>query len=1133
MLIMPALELRVLGAFQLIIDGKPFTSFRSNKVRGLLAYLALEGSRPHQRRSLAGMLWPEYQEQAGMRNLRKVLHYLRQVVNDETPGSSDSPLTITHHTVQLNPDGLTVDALRVEQLLLDLEQHSHWSLHSCTECLNWLAEVASLYRDDLLSGFSLPDSIEFEEWLMFKRERLQRQTINALQALASAYEEHGELERTMELVARIAKLDPYNEEVHRQHIRILAMNGRRNASLEVYERLATTLQAELGVAPEEETRALIDRVLANESLLPVRSITRLHHFPIQFTPFVGRESELAQISDHLLDPGCRLLTIVGPGGIGKTRLAIEAAKAAAAGERFADGIYFASLDPVETIETLPAALVEALDLVLRGSTSSESQLLDFLRDRKCLIVLDNFEHLTSGVHLLANLLAGAPGMTLLVTSRQPLKLRAERQVRLGGLDYPVAMPDTLPTLDLDSVLSYNAVRLFAQAAGLVRSGFAVAPDNVADVTRICMLVDGAPLALEIASAWTRLVEPKAIVEMIEHGLDSMTSSLQDVTDRHRSIATVFDHSWRLLSTVEQSVLAELSVFRGPFSLKSALAVTGASVSQIVALLDQSLLQRTVGGRYVLHTLLRQYAAQKLAKLIKEMDDQQIVWHRHSEYYLELLASALPELYGPRPRLVASELQRRLGNVVQAWQWAIEHFDEPEQLGVISSGIDSLGRFYEFLGLYEEGKRTMDLAAAGIEARSGENQALNQETTLVSRLLAWQANFEYELGQATVALETAERALNLATGDPEVIARIQSLQGKLLPDIGQFDQAEVCLQEALGYFEKVGDNFSAAEAIGRLGTSQWRRGKYLQAAHTLEKSLALQTESDNKGAMAELNRAIAGTYFEQGSISQAQQYVLRARSLYEEVDDAFGMAKTAGNLALLCSSLGQFDLALEYNQQELNYHQDMGNRRNIAFTSGNRASIHLEIGDFDAAQLCYEHAIELLEEVGFAWGIALHRAGLAATLHEKGNDDQALALYEEAIPLLREHGANFYAISPLRMKSEILLEQGRLAEAQDLNQESLDLATALSLKESILDAQILAARLDNALGDTQLARRQLAELVSASNDRGQQASLHYELWRLGQEDEHAQAARDLYQQLYDNVPRYAFKRRLNELGAAYN
>ena len=1118
-----------MGAFEFLIDDKPFTRFRSNKVRGLLVYLALEAGRPHQRRSLAGMLWPDYQEKASMRNLRKALYYLRQAIDDKAPGASDSLLTITQQTIRLHPDGLTVDAHRLEQLLADVERHSHWSIYSCDECLSWLAEAASLYRDDLLPGFSVPDSPAFEEWLLFKRERLQRQVINALQTLAYAYEERSELEQAVELAARIVKLDPYNEEAHRQQMRILARDGRRNASLEVYDRLVKTLQAELGIAPEEETQALFDQVLANKELEPARSIGRLHHFPTQFTQFIGRKAELTQISDLFLDPGCRLLTIVGPGGIGKTRLAIKAAKAAATGDRFADGVYFAGLDTVETVEALPAALVEALDLVLRGGTTTEGQLLDFLRTRKCLIVLDNFEHLIQGVQLLANLLAGAPGVALLVTSRQPLKLRAERQVRIGGLDCPEHVPDSPSAEEIASILSKNAVRLFVQTARLVRSGFTVSPDNVVDVARICRLVDGTPLALEIASAWTRMVEPKAIVEMIRHGLDSMTSSLQDLPDRHRSMTTVFDHSWSMLTPAEQLTLARLSVFRGPFSLKSAIAVTGASVSQVAVLLDKSLLQRTSGGRYELHALLRQYAAQILGEMIKGQDEELVIRHKHSEYYLELLGDALPDFYGPQPRLAVSSLQKRLGNVLEAWQWAIDHHEEPERLQAISSGIDGLGRFYEFLGLYEEGIRTMGLAAAGIES-SPIKEDLRQEAALISRLLAWQANFEYGLGQASVALKTAEKALDLAAEHPEVVAQVQSLQGKLLPDIGQFDQAEACLQKALSYFEKVEDRFLTAQALGRLGVSQWRRGDYPQATPTLEKALALQKELDNNGAMAELYRAIAGIHFEQGDMTRAQNFVQQARSLYEKVGDAFGVARTAGNLALLYSKLGQYDRALEYNQQETNYNQNMGSRRNIAFTAGNRASIYLEMGELKEAQACYQRAIELLEEVGFAWGVALHQAGLAHILHDEGIDDRALALYEQAVPTLREHGARLYAISPLQEQAEILLGQGRLAEAQDLNQESLGMAKALNQEESTFDAQILAARLDFAQGDKQHARRQLAELLAGADGQAQQARLHYELWHMGEEEEHARAARELYHQLYEHVPRYAFRRRLNELSA---
>lgn len=1119
-------NLKLLGTLELSVDDKPIAShFRSDKVRALLVYLALKGGRPHQRRLLATLLWPNFSEEASRRNLRKALFHLRETLDQAFPQTSHLLLTVDRQTVHLDLSYLTVDAIQFEQLLAEVEQHTHHHLQSCPKCLTHLIAAGNLYCDDLLPGFSLAGAAPFEEWLLFKRERLQQQAILTLQNLATIFEQQNDYEQAENYATRLTVLDPYHEKAVRQLMRILTQTDRRNAALQFYNHLVDRLQSEIGVAPEERTRLLFQQIVEGDFVAPVKSIKKMHHFPTQFTPFLGRKEELARINQLLLDANCCLLTIIGPGGIGKTRLAIEAAKQAADSKRFVDGIYFAHLSDVESGDDVSMALASTLSLLPRANATLLDQILAFLQSRDCLLLLDNFEHLVGIEQLAADLLAAAPGLTLLVTSRRPLHLRAEQQVRINGLDYPEQPLEEEQTLDLIQVQTYAALRLFIQSARLVQPDFAASSSNVQAIIRISHLTQGIPLAVEIAATWVRLMDVMSIAEAIEHSLDFLVTPVQDMLDRHRSMRAVFDYSWKLLTPSEQITLTKVGIFQGSFSLKTAVSVLETTIGDIAALLDKSLLQSPTSGRYALHELLRQYALGKLREMNNAQEIEANIRRKHSHHYLELVAQSASDFYGAEPQAAAAMIQRHLGNVNQAWWWAIEHAAEPGQLEVIACSVDGLGRFYEFLGLAGEGKRIMRRAVVKVEEVGVKGTAVS---AFISHLLTWQAHFQNRLGEADAALETAQKALAHGEQEPAAAARAKSLLGELLPNVGQFDQAESYQQKALSYYKEVGNKTAQAQALGRLGIMRWRRGNYDQAVPALEDALAMQEILGNKGALASLSGAIAGAFYEQGDIKLAQAHVEQARQIYTEIGNMIGVAQTDGYLAILYLKLGQYELALDHNQRELALYRSIGDRQGVATTLGNRGLIFVEVGKFGEAVVCFEEAIQLTEELGLSWHQAMHQTNLASVWHERGEDDQALVLFDKAIPLLREHGAKYYVVAPLLEQARIFLVNGRLSETQTLLNEALKFAEQLDLQEYIFEARTLCARLDFAQGKTEQALRNMLALLADSEDPAEQALLHYELWRMNAGDEYAQTGFELYSQLYKQFPKYTFQRYLDEL-----
>jgi predicted ATPase/DNA-binding XRE family transcriptional regulator len=350
-----------------------------------------------------------------------------------------------------------------------------------------------------------------------------------------------------------------------------------------------------------------------------------HNLPVLLIRLIGREYELAEISRLLADPDCRLITLVGPGGVGKTYLAIQAAVVQAAVNHqgaFRDGVFYATLPGVSQAEHLAEAIAKALPFSDSRSGASKLQLLENLQAKNLLLLLDNCEHLLDGAGLIAEIVESSPAVKILATSREPLELYGEWVFELQGL----ATPDDPQTIRIDSE---NAAGLFLQRAERAKVGFKLRDADRRAVIRICGLVQGMPLAIELAAAWVRLFSCAEIAAQIERSLDFLSAVTRNIPERHRSMRAVFDHSWKLLSAEEQSVLRKLSVFRGGLDQAAAERVGCASLAQLSSLTAKSLIQCDADGRWDLHEMVRQYSAEKLA----EAGEVELVYQQHFDYFL--------------------------------------------------------------------------------------------------------------------------------------------------------------------------------------------------------------------------------------------------------------------------------------------------------------------------------------------------------------------------------------------------------------------------------------------------------------------------------------------------------------------
>ncbi len=910
---MAQLHLSLLGSFQAAVDGRPVTAFPTDKARALLAFLALEPDRPHRRDTLAGLLWPDQTDDDARRNLRQTLHRLKQAVDSAAPGITALLLHADQTTIRLAPAALLLDVAEFRRLLGEVEAHRHRSLSTCQPCMARLAQAAALYRGELLAGFSLPDAAAFEEWQIVQRQALHYQAMNALQALAEAHAQRGEHSAAHAAAMRVLAIEPWLESAHRIAMRSLAFSGQRSEALAHFDLCRRVLEEELGVEPSDETRALYWQIAAGElhdAAAQRASQATLHGVPSQFTRFVGRRHEMRQIVDALADPERRLVTLVGPGGIGKTRLAVEAAgQAAHLTEDFPDGIYFTPLADVSSPNLLAPALAGALGVNLDEQQPVE-QLLAFLRPKRLLLVLDNFEHLLDGAAMLGAILRAAPEVQFLVTSQAPLELRAEWRIPVYGLDYPDP-----GQVDAAAFEASGAAQLFMQAArqALGRPDYLPSDEERAAIARICQLCQGTPLAIELAAAWVRAFDCAAIAAELAQRLDLLATSLRDVPERHRSLRAAFDYAWRLLSPAEQRALAAISVFRGGFTRAAAKTVAGASLVELTGLLDRSLLARAGDQRFTTHPLVRQLSEDVLV----EMGLAAALRAGHAAYFAAWLNGRAGAVQAsPLQLQTLAEIEEEIENLIAAWRWAIAAADDQ----ALAAMLDPLFTFWAIRSRFQEGELYLGEAALTVRRRQAD-------AALLARLQARWAWFLFQGGQIDESRRLlAESAAALAAaGAPLEQSWTLAYLGALLRHQGEYGEAERVLAEALRLAEQADGDYHASVALNVLGQVYSWQGRAGEARAALARALALKRRIGDRWGMTFSLSYLGRVAQEEGNHGEAQKLLGESLLLSQEFGDRRGVAFALFNLGASAQAQGQPGHAAGLYRQSLQIYEDIGNR----------------------------------------------------------------------------------------------------------------------------------------------------------------------------------------------------------------
>jgi serine/threonine protein kinase/Tfp pilus assembly protein PilF len=755
--------------------------------------------------------------------------------------------------------------------------------------------------------------------------------------------------------------------------------------------LAQALAALVEVKPETGT---VENKISQAQIVNRKSeIVNRHNLPPQPTPFIGRETELAALDNLIADSKVRLITIVGPGGMGKTRLALASAErqlyqppsasrsphreedrtasplvGGIEGGLFPNGVYFVNLAPLSEAEHIIPALAAALNFPLQGADRSpQQQILDYLRQKQMLLVMDNFEHLLGpptsppqeggtqgGVDLVANILQAAPQVKILATSRERLHLHEEQVYPIQGLEFPAWETP-------EDAAEYTAVKLFLHSARRVRPNFALTSGDLTSLTRICRLVEGMPLGVELAAAWVDILPLADIAAEIQQSLDFLETDVRNIPERHRSMRAVFDASWQRLSDSEQEIFAQLSVFRGGFTRPAAQEVTGASLKLLATLANKSLIRYSRRReRYEIHELLRQYGAEKLQTSFaqsgfvthdtgrrpagsKWIEGGQDARDHHSAYYLAFLQQQEQHLKGPKLKESLVAIKADIDNIRLAWQRALEQ----ERWAELKGAMEALYIFYDIQGWLLEGNETFADLAARLRPQADQTEvamtlglalayqsfsqgrlgpreqanALGQESVVILRPLEPVARRElawalyllgevvyYFLGESGVAHNYVQESLALfkAVGDAWGSGTVLVMLGLFAAEgDGAYPEAEQLLQESLAIFTAIGEQQASIYALSTLGRVARRRGQYQQAEEIFRECFKRRRDLGDQGGLVHTLHDLGEVARLQGAETQAEAYYNQCLSLAREIGQNFRVAWALWGLSSLAERRGDY------------------------------------------------------------------------------------------------------------------------------------------------------------------------------------------------------------------------------------
>lgn len=955
-----------------------------------------------------------------------------------------------------------------------------------------------------------------------------------------------------------------NEGLSKRAVEILRLLAEGMSDREIGERLVMTINTVkwynrqiysiLGVGSRTQAIArarelqLLNRDDDTVPSLPaVRPIAK-HNLPVETTHFIGRKYE-REVIKRLLTTA-HLLTLVGPPGTGKTRLALQIGREVA--DTFGDGVYFVSLAPISDPSLVSHTIAAAVGINEAQGQPLIETLKNALRQSHLLLILDNFEHLLSAARQVSELLSAAPQLKVLATSREPLHLYGEQEYAVP----PLELPDP-EHLDPQALAACESTALFMQQARAVRSDFALTSENALDVAKICVRLEGLPLAIELAAARTKLLTPRILLARLVSRLDTLTGGAHDLPARQQTLHNTIEWSYNLLNEGEKILFARLAVFQGGCSLEAIEAVCSQDLPMHVfdgleSLVNKSLVQQQElpGGepRFTMLETLHEYAWQRL----KETAAHAEISGRHSSYYLALVARHEVACYGVEPQATIAVLRRDLDNIRQAWHWAVER----QSVVPLRMAIDGLAAFYEVTSLNEEGQGLFSRAAEEIAIAEAKCHLLAR----VAEFAEWRGDLESAQAAATQVIQLAEQ-LELPCYRADALRTL----GILKREMGATEQSIQHLQAAITIYHSLEAKRPLAIAYDWLGLLSSDLRRLDEAMGYLAQAAVLYAQAgDERGTV--FNKGMTAIVLSVvGRLEESLAYQREVLAGYQRLGYPLGLARTANNVGLVLLELGEYEEAVVQLEYSIRMSQQIGNMSGLHNSIGNKGEVHLALDQYDLARHCFQEAGRFFHGLGMRWlesenqwrlgwllintgdyeqaqavlndclilapeeenpeAFAIAYSLLAQIAWQLGDLEQALAHFDRAAvafqAVRRQHTVARFAMIP---RATLLLEQGHLAAAETALAEVWPLLGEVGRNPIVFESRLLQAKLTAAQGDPAGASQQLTQLLTGNLRPAEQAAAHYELWRLTKDEAHGRYALAHYQHLAAHCPNLTYQQR---------
>ncbi len=994
------------------LDGELVSGLPSRAAEALLIYLACH-PHPLPRETLAELLWADRSQKQALTNLRTILAGLKRELGDF--------LTITRQLIGFNHQtDYWLDSAALEAHLKGLEPGLKPDTSPTADEIALLQTALDLYQGDFLAGFFLREGRGFEEWAALQRERLRRLAHDGFRQLVRTHLEQGEYLPGIRYADRLLVLDPYDERTHRQMMLLQARAGNRNAALKHYQVCRERLMEDLGVEPSAATRELFEHLAATPFPPP-------HNLPQIATPFIGREPEIEAILRRLSSPHGRLVSILGPGGVGKTRLAIEAALRIVQNRpgQFLDGVTYVPLAGLTSSTYLTITLGEILNIRFEGEEPTLDQLIHVLNKREMLLVLDNFEHLVGPDSLswLDRLLKSAPAIKILLTSRERLRLSEEQVLDLGGLSYP-------PTgTDEEIASNYDSIRLFFRQVERIHKGYSPKPEDLIAIIQLCQLVDGMPLGIELAAAAVRYFSPVDILDQLREKANLEFSQAPDRPARHQNLQAVFEHSWSLLTEEEQRIARRFAVFQGSFTADAAKAITDSSLTQLALLLDKSFLRRDEkADGFDLHPLMQHYLAVKLSS---DPDDENSMRAKHADYYASIIvvpgdpASNMEQHFYQLKRIV----DHNQGNIFHAALWFAEQHDFSDRKLVTL--IERLNFFFNNTQRFEYLKV--------IYQQLIDSLHINPDGSFEERWLT--AVLEARIAYANIILHARRRAQGQLTTltrqayklkNFPLISYCHSLQGMIAWHDGDFKSASTELEKSVDTVKEFQAQYlwpalrvqgDIAFAAGRLafsktihdhafslavsmdsfdeaapqyklseGRVRHRWGDLRAARRILAEGLSLSRPKGIPVELVSISLHLAGVMIDLGDDQEAKDLLGEAQEISDTLKDSRHHALIQRSLGWLAECKGDLEKARHYLQESLELLEVINDQSEIPFSRVALGRVLANIKEETAAREYLNAALKAFKHWNHNGGIALAQLGFGINFEHTGQSDAAENAY---------------------------------------------------------------------------------------------------------------------------------------------